>query len=286
MARIRTIKPEFWEDEKIGSLSHGARLLFLCCLNLSDDEGILRWNAFYLASNAFMYDEIKAETIDKWMNELVDNELIYVYQAGSLRQRYGYIKNFSKHQKVDRPQPSKFPSPDYPNCRDKNSTNVRRMFDECSTTEREKEKEKDNTPYIPLSGDGINSSDSKFSVKRQQEKKEKVARKRKELDLSIVEPTFQPIVADWLAYKSERGQTYQQRGFDAFYRKLTELSSGSADTARNIIEQSMANNWAGIFSVKSNNYGPTAKNHPPGDDELARAVAEGVARANTRQEWE
>lgn len=113
MARIRTIKPEFWEDEKIGALSHGARLLFLCCLNLSDDEGLLRWNAFYLASNAFTYDEIKIETIEKWMKELVDNELIYVYQAGKVKQQIGYIINFHKHQRIDKPQPGKFPPPNY-----------------------------------------------------------------------------------------------------------------------------------------------------------------------------
>ena len=111
MARIRTIKPEFWEDEKIGLLSHGARLLFLCCLNLSDDEGRLRWNTYYLASNAFMYDEIKIETMEKWMKELVDNDLIYVYQAGEAKYNVGIVKNFKKHQVINRPQPSKFPPP-------------------------------------------------------------------------------------------------------------------------------------------------------------------------------
>jgi len=117
MARIRTVKPEFWEDEKIGTLSHGARLLFLCCLNLSDDEGLLRWNAFYLASSAFMYDEIKIETIEKWMKELTDNELIFVYEAGKVKQQIGHIINFRKHQRIDKPQPSKFPPPNYKDAR-------------------------------------------------------------------------------------------------------------------------------------------------------------------------
>lgn len=81
------------------------------------------------------------------------------------------------------------------------------------------------------------------------------------LDTSVVEPTFQPIVADWLAYKSERGQTYRQRGFESFYARLMELSGGNADTARGIIEQSKANNWAGIFPLKTtNDYGRNADN--------------------------
>jgi hypothetical protein len=54
MARIRTIKPEFWEDDVIGSLSRDARLLFIATLNLADDEGLLRWSAAYLKASAFM----------------------------------------------------------------------------------------------------------------------------------------------------------------------------------------------------------------------------------------
>ena len=119
------------------------------------------------------------------------------------------------------------------------------------------------------------------------ERKEKVARKRKELNLSAVGPSFQPIVADWLAYKSERGQTYRQRGFDAFYAHLLELSSGDAGRARKIVEQSMANKWAGLFPLKtSNDHERSTKNRTPTPDELACAVAEGWARAHTRQEWE
>lgn len=144
MARIRTIKPEFWEDEKIGLLSHGARLLFLCCLNLSDDEGRLRWNTYYLASNAFMYDEIKIETMEKWMKELVDNELIYVYQAGEAKYHVGLVKNFKKHQVINRPQPSKFPPPnDHSDSVNDSVNDSMNGSVSDSLPEREKEREKE-----------------------------------------------------------------------------------------------------------------------------------------------
>jgi hypothetical protein len=42
MSRIRTIKPEFWEDEGNGRLSALARLLFIATFNMADDEGRLR----------------------------------------------------------------------------------------------------------------------------------------------------------------------------------------------------------------------------------------------------
>lgn len=131
-------------------------------------------------------------------------------------------------------------------------------------------------PAVPKSADS--STDS--------ERKEKIARKRKELDLSFVEPSFQPIMADWLAYKSERGQTYQQSGAKSCYSHLLNLSGGDVDIARRIVEQSIANNYAGLFPLKQTNYVRTTTHQPPSDDDLALAVAEGIARANTRQEWE
>ena len=48
MARIRTIKPEFWEDEDVGRLSPMARLLFIGSWSLADDEGLLTWSASFL----------------------------------------------------------------------------------------------------------------------------------------------------------------------------------------------------------------------------------------------
>lgn len=81
-------------------------------------------------------------------------------------------------------------------------------------------------------------------------KRKSCAKKKEPLDISYVEPSFQPIVADWLAYKSERGQTYRQQGVKACYIRLLKLSRNDSMVAREIINQSMANNWAGLFELK------------------------------------
>ena len=47
MARIRTIKPEFWEDEKIGKLPIPCRLFFIGCWNFADDFGVIKGNVHY-----------------------------------------------------------------------------------------------------------------------------------------------------------------------------------------------------------------------------------------------
>lgn len=115
----------------------------------------------------------------------------------------------------------------------------------------------------------------------------KAPKKKAKIDTMFVRNDFIPVVNEWLQYKKERGQPYKQKGFNAFYSTLMDLSQGDPDKARRIIQQSMANNWAGLFPLKTtNDNGRSAKNQPPSPDELARAVAEGISRAHTRQEWE
>lgn len=76
------------------------------------------------------------------------------------------------------------------------------------------------------------------------------------LDIAIVDEPMQEVVNVWLQYKKEKGQSYKPTGFKTFYKKLCELSGNDPQKAMAIIEQSMANNYAGIFELKqSNNYG-------------------------------
>lgn len=70
------------------------------------------------------------------------------------------------------------------------------------------------------------------------------------LDLSAVDDKYMGAVIMWLDYKRERRDSYKQRGFNAFYSHLCELSGGDSDKAMRIVEQSMANNYRGIFPIK------------------------------------
>lgn len=117
--------------------------------------------------------------------------------------------------------------------------------------------------------------------------KEKVAPKRKAHDLSTVDPAFRPVLEDWLAYKAERNETYTPRGFQSCVKKLLKLSEGNPETARAIIEESMANNWQGFFSLKNtDNENRKNKNSRRDYGSLDRAIAEGISRARTPQDWE
>ena len=76
MARIRTIKPKFWDDTKIGRISRDARLLYIGLWSFSDDIGVVIGDTIWLKSKIFPYDQIQVQQFEKWMNELVTNGFI------------------------------------------------------------------------------------------------------------------------------------------------------------------------------------------------------------------
>ncbi|MGA7311230.1 MAG: hypothetical protein WBX05_20000, partial [Pseudolabrys sp.] len=57
MGRIRTIKPEFPESERTGTLSRDARLLFLQLFTVVDDAGRARAHRAYLVGKLYPYDK-------------------------------------------------------------------------------------------------------------------------------------------------------------------------------------------------------------------------------------
>jgi hypothetical protein len=104
MARIRTIKPEFWTDDRIGECSVSARLLFIACWNFADDKGGLDRSAKQLKAQAFPYDVIDCEPL---IQELLGQRLLIEYEAQG--RKYLHINGFLKHQKIDNPAKARIP---------------------------------------------------------------------------------------------------------------------------------------------------------------------------------
>lgn len=99
--------------------------------------------------------------------------------------------------------------------------------------------------------------------------------KKSELDMSIVAPQMLEPVETWLAYKKEKAQSYKPTGFKTFYKKLCELSGNNPQVAMAIIEQSMQNNYAGIFPLRNNN------NNNYGRETITDKIRRTVEEANT-----
>lgn len=104
MARLRTVKPEFWTDERVGEVSVTARLLFIATWNFADDHGGLDRSAKQLKAQAFPYDNVDCEPL---IQELLQVGLLIEYEVGG--KKYLHINGFRKHQKVEKPAKPRIP---------------------------------------------------------------------------------------------------------------------------------------------------------------------------------
>lgn len=105
MARIRTIKPEFFTSDDICSLSMAARLLYIGVWCEADREGRLEWRPRNLKRRYLPDDSVD---IDALCAELIDSGLIVLYGNG-----LAYIPTFAKHQHVNpREASSSLPAPE------------------------------------------------------------------------------------------------------------------------------------------------------------------------------
>lgn len=107
MPRTRSIKPEFWTDEKIGSISIQSRLLFIGMWTYSDDYGVCKASPQLLKSEIFPYDEdLRAKQVAEWCDALVNARMIHPFEYNG--ERLYVIRTFRSHQKVERPSAQRF----------------------------------------------------------------------------------------------------------------------------------------------------------------------------------
>lgn len=112
MARIRSIKPEFWTSGQVMDCSIEARLLFIGLWNYADDKGRMAVSAKRIKAQIFASDDITSASVRRMIDELATNGLIRLYVVDEVE--YLVVTGWH-HQKIDRPQPSKNPEPPEPN---------------------------------------------------------------------------------------------------------------------------------------------------------------------------
>jgi hypothetical protein len=108
VARIRTVKPEFWTDEKTGTLSEFGKCLFLGLLNHADDYGILEWNLVEFRAKIFPYHSMSTHGALQtcFFDEIFPKGLAIFFSCmddeDNLK-KYIFIRHFDRHQVVNRP---------------------------------------------------------------------------------------------------------------------------------------------------------------------------------------
>lgn len=161
MARIRSIKPEFWSSEQVMECSPMARLLFIGLWNFCDDGGNHVASAKTVKAEIFPGDDISSTGVQGLLDELSSNSLVAFYtNAGK---DYLHVTGWKKHQKIDRPT---FKHPDY-------SGDPRRGLDESSPPEGKGEEGRgeegkehsslrsESSPQLALTGDASAPADLK-----------------------------------------------------------------------------------------------------------------------------
>lgn len=103
--RIRTIKPDFWEDELIASWPPMTRLAYIAMWNEADDAGRMRATASYLRSKLFPYDHHLK--MDEVLKPIIKAGKLVLYAVNG--QQYGFIPKFSEYQVINRPTLSRLP---------------------------------------------------------------------------------------------------------------------------------------------------------------------------------
>lgn len=69
----------------------------------------------------------------------------------------------------------------------------------------------------------------------------------------LPDDSWRKLVNYWLEYKLEKRQSYKtDKSVKIFCKHLVELSQGNIDIAAAIIQNSVANNYSGIFQLKNN----------------------------------
>jgi hypothetical protein len=141
MARIRTIKPEFWTSEQVAACSLTARLLFIGLWNFCDDGGIHPASYLRLKMEIFPADNFGTDQIQDLVKELISNKLIVEYEVEN--QKYWRVTGW-KHQKIEKPH-KKYPPPhnnaqeiatDSSSVSDKDDVNKTPVVDQSSTEQR------------------------------------------------------------------------------------------------------------------------------------------------------
>lgn len=110
--RIRTVKPEWLEDEKLSMASLEARVLSVAVLLLADDHGRGRAHPAHVGSVVFPTSTDQSGLARKALDDLAEIGFLVLYEVRG--QSYYEVRNWKKHQRVDKPGAPRVPAPSDP----------------------------------------------------------------------------------------------------------------------------------------------------------------------------
>lgn len=117
MARMRSVKPEFWTDRKLARISRDARLLYIALWNQADEWARVHGDTRYVKGHCLPYDDdLSLTAVDRLLDELDDAGHVQRYEAEG--DPYLFLPKLAKHQRLEPAKvPSRLPEPPKPGTR-------------------------------------------------------------------------------------------------------------------------------------------------------------------------
>lgn len=120
MARKRMLDPNLYEDPEVGSLSFGARWLFIGLISNADDEGRGTADPRQLKKMIFGYDDVTSDQVREWLSEIVEKlsrsdgnggsvQNVVIYESEG--RPFYFLRNWRKYQVISHPSASRLPAP-------------------------------------------------------------------------------------------------------------------------------------------------------------------------------
>ncbi len=110
--RRRMLSPEFFTDaDMIANFDAFGRLFYQGLWCVAEDSGCFEINPLGLKMKIFPGDNIPLEQLQQYIEKLIELDKVVPYEANG--RQYGWLKNFHKHQRLDKPSPPSIPLPDF-----------------------------------------------------------------------------------------------------------------------------------------------------------------------------
>jgi hypothetical protein len=95
--------------------------------------------------------------------------------------------------------------------------------------------------------------DSKTSLSKVNKSKVNKSKVKEIINIDFIESIdFKNLVNEWWEYRIKLKKPYKtQIGIERFYSELIKLSNNNIDTAKQIVNNSIINEWQGIFELKN-----------------------------------
>jgi hypothetical protein len=249
-----------WTDsEKMLQVSVHAERFFIRLIMKVDDYGCFHANTSLLKANLFplLLDVIREADISRWTTECHKAGLIVLYEAEG--KKYLQINDFK--QRLDRAK-NKYPLPPSNDSREIVNDFPAEIETEVEE-EIEVEKEKARAPDDLNDMEKLGRESSSLNTKRAKS----VPGGRGE----ISNPFSDEFKAKWEEWKNYKAAQFSfkykhQKSEQEAINELFGLADGNEEKANQIIKQSMAKGWRGLFAVKNDQNGITTRqsNEPRG----------------------